>query len=99
MKMHPVCMCILQNEPIFYNSMGQPISREEAGFSQEESEFEGLNLEEQEAFLQWEAENYATQQWNDHGGDDGFIQQPWSTGMDDYPNWSSNQGNQGYNYQ
>ena len=60
-----------QNEPVFYNSLGQPISREEAGFSQEESsEFEGLNREEQEAYLQWEAENLLSQQqWNDQGGD------------------------------
>ena len=78
--------------------MGQPISREEAGFGQEESEFEGLNAEEEEAYLQWEAENMANQQWND-GGADGFIQQPWSTGAGEYTRWSTNQEDQGYGYQ
>lgn len=85
------------NEPIFYNSMGQPISREEAGFSQEESDYEGLNLEEQEAYLQWEAETLANQQWNEHG-DDGYVQQPWSTGIDEYTQWSTNQEDQGFGF-
>ena len=89
---------LFQNEPIFYNSMGKPISREEAGFSQEDSEFEGLNEEEEEAYLQWEAENMANQQWND-GGADGFIQQPWLTGAGEYTRWSTNQEDQGYGYQ
>lgn len=88
------------NEPIFYNSLGQPISREEAGYS----DIEGLNSEENEAFLQWEAENLANQHWSDQGGDgylnqdpwpglddNGIIQQPWSTGMSDYTHWSADQ--------
>ncbi|XP_053394953.1 polyadenylate-binding protein-interacting protein 1-like [Mercenaria mercenaria] len=94
------------NEPIFYNTEGQPITREEAGYS----DIEGLNSEEQEAFLQWEAENYANQQWVDQGGDgyvnegqwsdqgtNGYVQQPWSTGMSDYTQWSTDQ-DQGFGF-
>jgi len=49
--------CDFQNEPVFYNSAGQLISREEAGFSGDDSDFIGMSREEQEAYLQWEAEN------------------------------------------
>ncbi|XP_060600861.1 polyadenylate-binding protein-interacting protein 1-like [Ruditapes philippinarum] len=95
------------NEPIFYNTEGQPITREEAGYD----DIIGLNSEEQEAFLQWEAENYANQQWNEQGGDgfsnqgqwsdgaaNGYVQQPWSTGMSDYTQWSADQEQGGFGY-
>ncbi|KAL4235831.1 Polyadenylate-binding protein-interacting protein 1 [Mactra antiquata] len=87
------------NEPIFYNAQGQPITRDEAGFT----DIEGLNSEESEAFLQFEAETLANQQWYDQGGDgfmsqdqwsgnDDYMSQPWSTGMSDYTQWSTEQG-------
>lgn len=63
------------NEPIFYNSQGQTITREEAGFCQDESDYEGMNNEEQEAFLQWEAENFVNQQQQQYG--DQYIGHPY----------------------
>lgn len=89
-----ICYFVLffQNEPIFYNAQGQPISREEAGFYGEESEFEGMNREEQEAYLQWEAETYASQQqWDPDLAGDGQYDGMWSSGMSDYTQWSTDQ--------
>ncbi|XP_046584540.1 polyadenylate-binding protein-interacting protein 1-like isoform X2 [Haliotis rubra] len=50
---------LLQNEPVFYNASGQTITREEAGFYNEEVE-DGeyiLNEDEEQAFLEWQAES------------------------------------------
>ncbi|KAL5022717.1 hypothetical protein ScPMuIL_001872 [Solemya velum] len=45
----------LQNEPVFYNTMGQMISREEAGFYQEDDYLNySLNDEEEAAYTQWQ---------------------------------------------
>lgn len=94
------------NEPVFYNPQGQPITREEAGYT----DIEGLSSEEQEAYYQWEAENFANEQWVEQSGDgfadqgswqgqglDGYVQQPWSAGISDYTQWSTDQ-DQGYGY-
>ncbi|XP_052274328.1 polyadenylate-binding protein-interacting protein 1-like isoform X2 [Dreissena polymorpha] len=97
------------NEPIFYNIDGKPISREEAGFAAaDDSDFVGMSREEQEAYLQWEAETYASQQgWMGPGaelaGDNGWGEEPqeaWSTGMgmDDYTQWSAEQEQGGEYY-
>jgi len=80
------------NEPVFYNTQGQPIGREEAGYSQGDgqgdSDFEGLNSEEQAFFLQCEAENYANQQqqWMDAGPVDEYVNQQ------QQPPWMGDQG-------
>lgn len=69
-----------------------------------------MNSEEQEAYLQWEAENLISQQqWSDadQGSDvpwstadqagDGQWTEAWSTGMSDYEQWSGDQ-DQVYGY-
>ncbi|XP_052774116.1 polyadenylate-binding protein-interacting protein 1-like isoform X2 [Mya arenaria] len=97
---HPSSNSSFNNEPIFYNSEGQPISREEAGFSADDSDFIGMSREEQEAYLQWEAETFQQQfESADMGGDGQFGGQQWSSGMSDYTQWSTDQdpGYGGYN--
>lgn len=44
----------MQNEPIFYNQHGEPISAQEAGFSDQAYD-PYLQEEEEEEFARWEA--------------------------------------------
>lgn len=50
----------MQAEPVFYNAYGKPITREEAGYAEEDVDEEEeyvLNDEEEEEFLAWQAES------------------------------------------
>ncbi|KAK3584924.1 hypothetical protein CHS0354_021798 [Potamilus streckersoni] len=67
------------DDPVFYNPMGQPITREEAGFYQEPEDYEGFNPDDPEGHYHWNEDQY--EEW---------TYPPWIDGPDAYLHWSSN---------
>lgn len=77
----------VQNEPVFYNLQGQPISREEAAQYYQQPDYNDYAFEEaQETYARWEAGDIDDAHWGQNG------YQPWSD-----PDFEENYDYQGVN--
>ncbi|KAL3868288.1 hypothetical protein ACJMK2_041115 [Sinanodonta woodiana] len=68
------------DDPVFYDQMGQPITREQAGFYQEPEDYEGFNPDDPEGHYHWNGDQYE-EEW---------VYPPLIDGSDAYLHWSSN---------